>query len=86
MPSTSQHNRFERARIIGSRALQISMGAPVILANASLVDPVRVAETEYAAGVIPITVQKPDAPSPVRRRPEHRARPRKASAALARRE
>lgn len=77
---TPHHNRFERARIIGSRALQISMGAPVVLGAASLVDPVKVAEAEYNAGVIPITVQKPDAPSPVRRRPEHKARPRKSPA------
>lgn len=78
------HNRFERARIIGARALQISMGAPVIIAEGSLIDPVRVAEAEYAAGVIPVTVQRPDKPSPERRRPEHRARPRKASATAGR--
>lgn len=78
------HNRFEKARIIGSRALQIGMGAPVILDVISLVDPVRVAEAEYNAGVIPVTVKKPDAPSATRRRPEHKARPRKAAAAAAR--
>ncbi len=84
MTDSAQHNRFERARIIGARALQISMGAPVIMDAGSLIDPVKVAEAEYAAIRIPVTVRKPDAPAPVRRRPEHKARPRKAQAAIAR--
>lgn len=52
--------RFERARIIGARALQISMGAPILLKPEELpaVDPVLVAEMEYAKGIIPITVVK----------------------------
>lgn len=52
------HTRFEKARIIGARALQVGMGAPVVLAGISTVDPVLVAELEYKAGVIPITVAK----------------------------
>ena len=51
--------RFERARIIGARALQIAMGAPVILAiPADLVDPVDIAELEFEKGLIPITVRR----------------------------
>ena len=48
-------DRFERARIIGARSLQIALGAPVLL-DMPLVDPVRVADAEFARGVIPITV------------------------------
>lgn len=51
--------RFERARIIGARALQIAMGAPVILAiPPELVDPVDIAELEFEKGLIPITVRR----------------------------
>jgi DNA-directed RNA polymerase subunit K len=51
--------RFERARILGARALQISLGAPILIdVLATLVDPVDIAELEYAAGRIPITVRR----------------------------
>ena len=51
--------RFERARILGARALQISLGAPILIdVLPSLVDPVEIAEKEFAAGRIPITVRR----------------------------
>lgn len=51
--------RFERARILGARALQISLGAPILIDVApTLVDPVQIAELEFDAGVIPITVRR----------------------------
>ena len=52
-----KHSRFEKARIIGSRALQISMGAPVsINVPEEMIDPVLIAQMEYDQEVIPITV------------------------------
>ncbi|HEV2520267.1 MAG TPA: DNA-directed RNA polymerase subunit K [Thermoplasmata archaeon] len=55
----SQFTRFERARILGARALQVSLGAPILLdVPSTQVDPVEIAEIEYAAGVIPITVRR----------------------------
>ena len=52
-----KHSRFEKARIIGSRALQISMGAPVdIKVPEEIIDPVLIAQMEYGQQVIPITV------------------------------
>ena len=52
-----KHSRFEKARIIGSRALQISMGAPVdIEVPKEIIDPVLIAQMEYDQQVIPITV------------------------------
>jgi DNA-directed RNA polymerase subunit K len=52
-----KHSRFEKARIIGSRALQISMGAPVnIKVPKEIIDPVIIAQMEYDQQVIPITV------------------------------
>ncbi len=54
-----QYTRFERARILGPRALQVSLGAPILIdVPGSLVDPVEIAEREYAAGRIPITVRR----------------------------
>jgi DNA-directed RNA polymerase subunit K len=54
-----EFTRFERARILGARALQVSLGAPILIDVApSLVDPVEIAELEFAAGRIPITVRR----------------------------
>ena len=54
-----EFTRFERARILGARALQISLGAPILIDVApTLVDPVEIAELEFAAGRIPITVRR----------------------------
>jgi DNA-directed RNA polymerase subunit K len=51
--------RFERARILGARALQISLGAPLLVETPpGLIDPVEIAELEFGAGVIPITVRR----------------------------
>ncbi|MFG1520124.1 MAG: DNA-directed RNA polymerase subunit K [Thermoplasmataceae archaeon] len=51
--------KFEKARIIGSRALQISMGAPVIIdIPKNLIDPVEIAILEFDNDVIPITIRK----------------------------
>jgi len=52
--------KYERARIIGARALQISMGAPILI-DLSLVpekDPVKIAMKELELGVLPITVRR----------------------------
>jgi DNA-directed RNA polymerase subunit K len=54
-----EYTRFERARILGARALQISLGAPILIeVPADLIDPVEIAEKEFAAGMIPITVRR----------------------------
>jgi len=54
-----EYTRFERARILGARALQISLGAPILTdVPHGLVDPVAIAELEFAAGRIPITVRR----------------------------
>ena len=52
-----KHSRFEKARIIGSRALQISMGAPVSIdVPEDTIDTVLIAQMEHDQEVIPITV------------------------------
>jgi len=50
-------NRFEKARVIGARALQLAMGAPpLITVKEGTTNPVRIAFTEFDKGVIPIVV------------------------------
>ena len=57
--------KYEHARIVGARALQISMGAPfmVKLSDDDLkrinYNPIEVAKLEYAQGLIPIDVMRP---------------------------
>lgn len=69
--------RFERARIIGARALQIAMGAPVILnIERGFLDPVALAEREFREGLIPITVIRPDHSSPRRKKPSITVQPK----------
>jgi len=57
--------KYEKARMIGSRALQISMGAPFLvkLDDEDLkklrYDPLKIAQLEYEKGAIPITVRRP---------------------------
>lgn len=60
MVANSVHyTRFERARIVGARALQIAMGAPVLIEiQAAQMNPVDISIKEYEANVIPITVKR----------------------------
>ena len=52
-----KYTRFEKARIIGARALQISYGAPVLVDfPESMIDPIDVALLEFEKDLIPITV------------------------------
>ena len=55
--------RFEKARILGTRALQISMGAPVIDAQVmsegeDLSDPLLIATKELDNKLLPISVRR----------------------------
>ena len=54
-----QYTRFEKARIIGARALQISMGSPILIdVPAGAVDPIEISWAEFDSGAIPITVKR----------------------------
>lgn len=52
--------RFERARIVGARALQLSMGAPVLLQLQDLDNksPLVIAEFELRAKVLPLSIRR----------------------------
>lgn len=59
-----EFTKYEKARLIGSRALQISMGAPILvkLSPKELEEigynPVEIAKLEFEQGVLPITVKR----------------------------
>ena len=56
--SEKQHfNRYEKARILGARALQVSYGAPVLI-DTHVTEPILIAGEEYDAGVLPFTVHR----------------------------
>lgn len=60
-----EYTKYEKARMIGSRALQISMGAPFLLKlspeelTAIHFNPIEIAVREFAEGILPITVKRP---------------------------
>ncbi len=49
--------RFEKTRIMSARALQISMGAP-ILVKTSISDPKAIALMEFEKDFLPITIRR----------------------------
>jgi DNA-directed RNA polymerase I, II, and III subunit RPABC2 len=58
--------RFEKARIVGARSLQISMGAPILLildetlssGGTGLNSPIEIALKELDMGILPITIRR----------------------------
>jgi DNA-directed RNA polymerase subunit K len=58
-------SKYERARIIGARGLQISMDAPLLVdvdekeLDAMNFDPLKIAEKELDSDALPISVSKP---------------------------
>ena len=54
-----KYTKYEKARILGARALQIAMGAPVLIETEEL-DPTEIAIEEFEKGVVPITVRRED--------------------------
>ena len=63
----AQHEftKYEVARIIGARALQISMDAPLLLKiseddlKSMRYDALKISEKEFYSGVLPISVKRP---------------------------
>jgi len=53
------YTRYEKARIISARALQIAQGAPVLIRIVKeQTDPQEIAKIEWDAGVIPIDIKR----------------------------
>ncbi len=57
--------KYEKARVIGARALQLAMGAPMLLKFTQeglgkiKYRPVEIAKREFEAGILPITIRRP---------------------------
>lgn len=54
-----QLTKYEKARVIGSRATQISDGAEPMVDVSGLMDPVEMAKKELAEGKLPMDVIRP---------------------------
>jgi DNA-directed RNA polymerase subunit K len=54
---SKDYTRFERARIIGARALQIARGAPIMI-KTDLKDPIEIAKLEFEQGATQIDVKR----------------------------
>ncbi len=65
MEKSDEYTKFEISRMIGSRALQIAMGAPFLvkLTKKDLeklkYNPIEIAKIEFERGVLPLTVKRP---------------------------
>ncbi len=61
----TQYTKYEIARIIGARALQIAMDAPLLFKisedelKAIKYDSIKIAEREFEAGALPIAINRP---------------------------
>lgn len=59
MRPKEQYSHFEKVRIKAARALQISQGAPVLVAiPKGMVDPLLIADLEWQSEVIPIDTSR----------------------------
>ena len=58
-------SKYEKARILGARALQVAMNAPLLIKISEedlekiKFDALKIAEVEFESGVLPISVKKP---------------------------
>ena len=65
MIDPSIFTKYEKARIIGARALQLAMGAPLLIElkkedlEKIRYDPIAIAKIEFEKGILPITIKRP---------------------------
>lgn len=65
MAEEIKYTKYERARMLGSRALQIAMGAPFLVKidekrlKEIKYNPIEIAKLEFQEGVIPMTIRRP---------------------------
>jgi DNA-directed RNA polymerases I, II, and III subunit RPABC2 len=50
--------KYERARVLGTRALQISMNYKITVDIGNLIDPLKIAEKELEAKTIPLVIRR----------------------------
>ena len=60
-----QFTKYEKARIIGARALQLAMGAPILIKLGKEdferinYSPIEIAKMEFAKDILPISIKRP---------------------------
>lgn len=60
-----EFTKYEKARIIGARALQIAMGAPLLMKMTDKelkkinFSPIEIAKQEFEGDILPITIKRP---------------------------
>jgi DNA-directed RNA polymerase subunit K len=59
MTTTREYNKYEKARLVGARALQIAHGAPIMV-KTDLLDPIKIAIFEFDSGACPIDTLRLD--------------------------
>jgi len=63
-PQPKRYTKYEIARLIGSRALEIANGAPFFVElspkelEAIKYNPIRIAEIEFKEGVLPVEIKR----------------------------
>lgn len=54
------YTKYEIARIIGARALQLAMGGPLLIKRPKeLYDTIEIAKIEFETGILPISIRRP---------------------------
>lgn len=56
--TSSYMTKYEKARVLGTRALQISMNAPLMIDPGNETDPLRIAQMELRERLIPIIIRR----------------------------
>jgi DNA-directed RNA polymerase I, II, and III subunit RPABC2 len=56
--TTRYLTKYERARVLGTRALQISMNAPVMVDIGTETDPLKIAQKELQDRKIPMIIRR----------------------------
>jgi DNA-directed RNA polymerase subunit K len=60
---TAKYTKYEIARIIGARALQLAMGAPLLIKRPeNIYDTTEIARLEFEEGILPISIRRPKPP------------------------
>jgi DNA-directed RNA polymerase subunit K len=68
MKSIDDYTKYEKARIIGARALQLAIGAPFLIKIAKETlekinyNTITIAKMEFEKGILPITIKRPMPP------------------------
>ena len=65
MAEKEKFTKYEKARMLGSRALQIAMGAPLLIKMKEedfkkiKYNPIEIAKMEFEKEILPITIKRP---------------------------